>query len=111
MGATTVSNAIALMERDLAEPLTLAQVSAGVGVCPRTLQKAFKSQLGCSPMQWLKQHRLAVARKRLQEADTGETVTDIVSSIGITHLGRFAVEYRQRYGVTPSSTLAAPSTT
>ena len=102
----TVRSAITLMERDLAEPLTLTQVCAGIGVCPRTLQKAFKDELGCSPMQWLKQRRLAAARHRLLSATHGETVTDIVSSIGITHLGRFAVEYRQRYGVTPSSTLA-----
>ena len=109
MGSTIVENAIAFMERGLAESLTLSQVCAAVGVCPRTLQKAFQGELGCTPMHWLRQRRLAVARARLLAARNGETVTDIVSSTGITHLGRFSVEYRRRYGVTPSSTL--PTTT
>lgn len=105
--AAQVTAAIAHMEGHLAEPITLPEVCRTVGVGPRTLQKAFRAELGCTPMAWLRDRRLSVARDRLRVASASTTtVTEVASSLGITHLGRFAVEYRRRYGVPPSVTLA-----
>lgn len=105
--AVMVRDAIAHMEQHLDEPVTLPSVCAQVGVGTRTLQKAFRAELGCTPMGWLRTRRLSLARERLTAADaSATTVTDVATGLGITHLGRFAVEYRRTFGVTPSSTLA-----
>jgi AraC-like DNA-binding protein len=42
----------------------------------------------------------------LQHAQPGDTsVAALAARWGFTHLGRFAVEYRRRYGHSPSQTL------
>jgi AraC-like DNA-binding protein len=39
------------------------------------------------------------------KAQPGENVTVLAMGFGFTHMGRFAVEYRQRFGESPSETL------
>lgn len=106
---SVVGDAIAHMESRLGDTVTLQSVCEEVGVGPRTLQKAFRSQLGTTPMTWLRHRRLAEARRQLSSADrSSTTVTAVATGLGITHLGRFAVEYHRMFGVPPSRTLALP---
>jgi AraC-like DNA-binding protein len=45
-------------------------------------------------------------RSALRQADPAlHTVTEIAYDFGFTHMGRFAGEYRTRYGVPPHETL------
>jgi AraC-like DNA-binding protein len=55
----------------------------------------------------LRDARLAEARRALQQAGSGQSITDIAMSWGFSHLGRFAIAYRRRFGETPRATLAA----
>jgi len=95
------------IEANLAERLTLSTVASAAGVSPRTLQAAFRSELRTTPTTYIRSRRLAQARTDLAEAAAAEgaTVTGVATRWGITHLGRFASEYRQRFGETPSQTL------
>jgi AraC-like DNA-binding protein len=45
-------------------------------------------------------------RSALACAAADETVGDVAMRHGFTHLGRFSVEYRRRFGEAPSATLA-----
>ena len=75
------------------------------GVSARTLYKGFRQFRGVSPMKFLKATRLDAVNKALKEADPSDCVTRIAMDIGFRQLGRFAVEYRQRFGESPSETL------
>ncbi|MFF0222897.1 AraC family transcriptional regulator [Streptomyces sp. NPDC004629] len=73
------------------------------GISLRTLQNGFRLRHGQSPSAFLRDARLDVAHALL----TGEppsSVTDAALDSGFTHLGRFARDYRLRYGVSPSVT-------
>lgn len=59
-------------------------------------------------MQHLRNVRLAQVREALIRADPDENVTAIAMSLGSTHLGRLSVEYRRRFGESPSQTLRMP---
>ena len=87
-------------------PITLAELSAEAGVSVRTLQQAFHSHYGVSPMQYLKQVRLDKLRDELLNA-SGDRVSlaDLAMRWGFAHQGRFSAEYRQRFGEAPSETL------
>ncbi len=76
---------------------------AGVGV--RRLQQAFREYVGQTPFQYLHDVRLACAHHDLVNAKDGTTVTEVAMRWNLTHTGRFAAEYRQRYGRSPSETL------
>jgi AraC-like DNA-binding protein len=47
------------------------------------------------------------ARRDLENAEPGDgsSVAAVAARWGFTHLGRFAFEYRRRFGVHPSQTL------
>lgn len=77
--------------------------AAGTGV--RTLFAAFRTFRGTTPMTYVRGVRLDKARDLLldpQEARRG--VTDIALSCGMSHLSRFARDYRARFGQLPSQT-------
>lgn len=86
-------------------PLSLGDLCAASGVCVRTLQHSFRAKRGCSPMQFLRQVRLERAHLDLSQTHAGPTVTEIASRWGFLHFGRFAREYRTKFGENPSETL------
>ncbi len=69
----------------------------------RSLSRGFRRHLGTSPMAYLRECRLQAARRALLEQHDGESVTQIALNCGFSHLGRFAVDYRNRFGECPSS--------
>ncbi|WP_067473721.1 AraC family transcriptional regulator [Nocardia amamiensis] len=88
-------------------PLTVERLAADSGVSVRALQRGFHDVVGCSPMAYLREVRLNRAREALAAADptSGVSVTDVALNWGFMHLGRFSVEYRRRFGESPSQTL------
>ena len=78
----------------------------GVGV--RTLQRCFRECLNITGSNYLKTVRLEAARRELAASSRDDTsVTTIAMHNGYTHLGRFSVEFRERYGVSPRELLAS----
>lgn len=101
-----VRRAIALIDERAHEPLTVVEVAAKVGCGVRALQIAFKKHLGETPSEYLRRVRMDRAHTMLRLA-TPETasVAEIARTWGFNQLGRFAVQYRQTYGVSPKVTL------
>jgi AraC-like DNA-binding protein len=100
-----VKRAIDYIEAHLQAPITLADIVGAAGVPGRTLFKHFEEYRGISPMEYLRQARFAKVRQALRRCGDQGTVSDIAMSWGFTHLGRFSLEYRKRYGEPPSETL------
>jgi AraC-like DNA-binding protein len=87
-------------------PLTVEALSQAVGVGARSLFKSFKRFRGYSPMAFAKDVRLRHARELLSDAEPGATVTAVAYRCGYQNHGYFAREYRERFGESPSTTLA-----
>lgn len=76
------------------------------GVSERTLQYAFQTCLGISPISYLKRLRLHRARRLLKSADPKRTtVSEIASECGFWHFGEFMHAYRAHFDESPSETL------
>jgi AraC-like DNA-binding protein len=58
-----------------------------------------------SPTQFLRQVRLRHVHRELLSADPSTTVAEAAARWGFLHQGRFAAQYRERYGVQPGDTL------
>ena len=85
---------------------SLAELCAVAGTSERTLEYAFREQIGLTPVRYLRLRRLNRARRELCSADPETTrVTDVAMRWGFWQLGRFAVEYRALFGERPSETL------
>ncbi|WP_279323232.1 helix-turn-helix domain-containing protein [Roseomonas fluvialis] len=72
----------------------------------RTLHRHFVAFVGHPPLAHFRGMRLAAAREALLAPRPDTSTTDIATRFGFAHLGRFAAEYRRRFGEAPSATLA-----
>lgn len=102
-----VKRAEAFIEAHFAQPLSLADIAAHVGVSARSLQNGFRSFRGTTPMAFLRSVRLQKAHMELIVADPSlSTVTQIALACGFSHMGEFGAAYKRTFGVTPRETLA-----
>ena len=100
-----VKRAVDYLEAHIDAPVTLADLVAASGVPGRTLLKHFTDSKGVSPMRYLRNARFQRVRQALLAAQPGDSVTTIAMTCGFFHMGRFSVEYRARFGESPSETL------
>ena len=71
------------------------------------LRQAFRDVYEISPTRFFRDWALTQAHHRLRLAEPGErSVTDVATALGLNHLGRFSVQYRELYGECPSQTLS-----
>jgi len=84
----------------------VSHLCSHVGVSKRSLEYAFRENLGAPPSEYFKRHRLNQCRQILSTGDPAKTsVKAVALSFGFQQSGRFAQEYRNFFGETPSETL------
>ena len=97
--------AIDFMHAHISEPITMAEIAAAAKVSVRTLQQGFRQFRMTTPMAYLHELRLTAAHQDLMNTHEAQSVADIALKWGFTHLGRFAADYRKRFGLLPSQTM------
>ncbi|KOG89054.1 AraC family transcriptional regulator [Streptomyces varsoviensis] len=94
--------ALAFIEANLAEPVSPVVIAEAAGCSPRTLSSAFRRRLGLSPMAYVRNLRLDRIREDILA--TEDPVGAVAYRWGVSHLGRFAAAYRDRFAELPSET-------
>lgn len=92
--------AVALMDANLSEPLTVPQIAAKVGISQRQLERQFNRTMGCSVVQFGLLLRLQHARVLLISTDLG--VREVAAASGFNSLSHFAYAFRNCFGRRPS---------
>ena len=88
------------------EQIGLSDLIEVSGVSARSLHSGFRRFRDATPMGYLKNYRLSLARAALQKgARSGASVTGVAMACGFTHLSKFARDYQERFGERPSETL------
>lgn len=102
-----VHEAMEYLEQHLAEQLSMDELAAALHISVRSIQQGFRDELNLTPTTYLRERRLERVHEELTDAlpSDGVTVTAVAQRWGFRHLGSFAVEYRKRWGETPSATL------
>lgn len=105
--ARLITQAMDFIEAHLGERITVEMIARHVHMSVRSVQKVFRDELGMSPTAYIRERRLTRAREELADAlpSDGVTVTSVAERWGFHHLGQFSVEYRKRWGESPSTTL------
>jgi AraC-like DNA-binding protein len=98
-----LQRAVNYIESMLHEISSVEQVCAHVGVTERCLQKSFQRYLRLSPGAFLRERRLHRLRELLFTADRGQSIMELMLSVGIEQCGRYSGYYLQRFGETPSA--------
>lgn len=99
------------IEEHYREAVRLEDLCRASGVGVRTLQRCFREYFDLTITEYLKTVRLDAAHRELAAADpVRESVSSIAVQHGFSHLGRFSVEFRERFAESPRETLAARAT-
>ncbi|WP_417562327.1 AraC family transcriptional regulator [Microbacterium sp.] len=86
--------------------LTVPQLADRVGVGVRALQAGFRASLDTTPLAYLHERRLTHARRELEHSAPDQvSVSAVAQRWGFAHHGRFSIDYRRRFGESPSETL------
>ena len=96
--AANVRRAVTYIEANLTAPVTLEDIVRAAGVSDRGLFRHFRSATGVSPMAYLRNARFERVRDALRQAGVEDKIVDIATLWGFDHMGRFAVQYRRRFG-------------
>lgn len=88
-----------LIESQLAEPPSLADLALAVGMRTAAFQKAFRASFGISPHQYVLTRRVERAKTMLQR---DVRLMDIALSLGFASHAHFSGTFRIRTGLTPS---------
>ncbi|WP_141246020.1 helix-turn-helix domain-containing protein [Mesorhizobium sp. WSM3859] len=88
------------------EDIPIVRLCKEIGVSRRQLEYAFRTTFAVTPLEFIRALRLNEARRLLTTARAdGLSVTAVAMDVGITHLGRFAANYRLFFGESPYETL------
>lgn len=102
--ANRLRDAVRFVEEHAAERPSVTRIAASCGLSERGLQEVFARTMGTSPRRFLRDHRLDRVRDELLQGDD-QTVSAVSARWGFTNPGRFARDYRERFGEDPATTL------
>lgn len=100
-----VRRAVRHIHAHFTSPITVGDIARSLEITPRSLQMGFRSELGRTPLEYLREIRLREARRLLLNGTPSCRVGDICMHVGFGHFGRFSVQYKERYGESPHETL------
>lgn len=96
-----VARALQVIDASLDRALCTSELARRAGASPRTLERAFRRELGLAPAEYLRKRRLDEARVLLRSARHG--VGEIAARVGYRSLPAFSSAYRARFGNAPSA--------
>jgi AraC family transcriptional regulator of adaptative response/methylated-DNA-[protein]-cysteine methyltransferase len=89
-----------LIDDNDGEALTLAELSARIGVSPFHLQRTFKSVMGISPSQYAEACRIDKFKQGVRD---GESITNAIYTAGFGSSSRLYEAAASRLGMTPAT--------
>ncbi len=99
-GSRVGLRARSLIDLRYAEPLKIGDLAASAFLSIGRFSEVFRSEVGCSPREYLGQVRLQAAKSLLLETDL--TVASVAERTGFHDPGYFTRFFRQQTGITPS---------
>ncbi len=107
-----LSQVIQIMENNIEDPISPAQLATDVGMSTRQLERLFRRYLSRSPKRYYMELRLQKARNLLMQTDM--SVINVALACGFASPSHFSKCYRSHYQTTPyreRGTLGKPGAT
>lgn len=95
--------AVALIwaEQQATNPITVADIASRAAMSPATLHRRFRSELGCTPNQWLTAVRVEHARRLLEQTDLA--VDQVAYQSGLGTAANLRDRLATQTGLTPTA--------
>ena len=97
--AASIQKACRFVDAYLATPLTVKQIADHLYISPTQLNRLFQRELGISPMAYVNESRMKLARSLL--LDTNHTIQYISNFFGYSHPDVFSRSFKKHVGLSP----------
>ncbi|MEM6293083.1 MAG: AraC family transcriptional regulator [Myxococcota bacterium] len=94
-----LGRALALIHGEYAQPWTLERLARASGTSRASLARHFTAEVGTSPMQFLTERRLSVARGLVQS--TAMSLDEVATSVGYASGFSLSKAFKRTYGQSP----------
>ena len=94
-----INNALLYLEQNIATPLTISTLSQIAFLSPTQFKKAFKKQLGFTPLEYITKIRMEKAQALLTHTDYSLQL--IGEHVGYKTLSTFSRKFKQYHGLSP----------
>lgn len=95
-----VVSCIELMESNLEQPISTAELASMVGISSRQLERLFRAHLRTTPTLYYQKLRLRVGHELLRQ--TAMSVLEIAAAVGFTSADYFSRRFRVQFGFSPT---------
>jgi len=98
-----IEKAVDIIKHELELRINVHKLAKRVGLNQNTLQSGFQTLFRTSVNDYIRDHRLELAKTLLEKSDLN--VTEITYKIGINSRSYFSKLFKERYGVSPKDYL------
>lgn len=98
--AERIKSMLSCIHSHYGSELNTAVIAASAAVSESECLRCFRSTIGTTPIQYLKQYRLQQAAKKLTETD--QKISDIAVSCGFQDMSYFTRAFREQMGCAPT---------
>ena len=95
-----IGRVLTLMERELHHKLSVEMMARAANLSPSLLHRLFKSEIGMTPMNYLRKCRMKKARGLLET--TFLSVKEVARRVGVYDASHFVRDFEKAFGVTPA---------
>ncbi len=95
-----IRKVLTLVERNLHQKLSVSMMAQAANLSPSRLHRLFKSEIGMTPMIYLRNCRMKKARSLLET--TFLSVKEVARGVGVNDDSHFVRDFEKAFGVTPA---------
>jgi len=95
-----LSAAARILQEQLAEDHSIAELSRAVHLNEFKLKRGFKQRFGTTIFGYLRQKRMEAAREKLQQGNI--SIIEVANAVGYSNPSHFARAFKEAFGVNPS---------
>jgi transcriptional regulator GlxA family with amidase domain len=95
-------NVCEYIEANLRSKITMSNLEEYAGLTGRALQFKFKKYLNKTPFQYIEERKLLKAHDLIREYQRSKTISDIALELRFSHIGRFSMNFKRKFGIYPS---------
>ena len=93
---------IEYIKHNLSNKITIRDLTKLTGYSERSLQLVFKKKFNQTPFEYIEDERLKRAKALIEAHKQSKKIAEIAKDVGLTHLGRFSVNFKKKFSISPS---------
>jgi AraC-like DNA-binding protein/DNA-binding XRE family transcriptional regulator len=90
------------IRHNLSNKIKMVDLTNVTGYSERSLQLVFKKKFNQTPFEYIESERLNRAKALIEAHKQSKKIAEIAQDVGLTHLGRFSVNFKKQFGISPS---------